>query len=79
MTPEDYKWNINLVKDRNYALNLTFEQAEEVFKFEQSKSSYSEKFYFSTWEELDYELSTFYENIEHRTICHLRAKYKRRC
>jgi len=59
MTPEDYQWNINLVKDRNYALNLTFEQAEEVFKFEQRKNPYSEKFYFSTWEEWDYELSTF--------------------
>jgi hypothetical protein len=59
MTPEDYQWHINLVKDRNHALNLTFEQAEQVYKFEEEKSIYSEKHYFSTWEELDYELSTF--------------------
>lgn len=59
MTPEDYQWHINLVKDRNHVLNLTFEQAEQVYKFEEDKSIYSEKQYFSTWEEWDYELSTF--------------------
>ena len=59
MTPEDYQWHINLVKDRNYALNLTFEQAEQVYKFEEDKNIYSKKYYFSTWEEWDYELSTF--------------------
>lgn len=58
MTPEDYKWHINLVKERYHALNLTFEQAEQVYKFEEDKSIYSEKHYFSTWEEWDYELLT---------------------
>lgn len=59
MTSEEYQWHINLVKDRNHALNLTFEQAEEVYKYEQDKDIGSEKLYFSTWEEWDYELSSF--------------------
>ena len=61
MTPEEYQWHINLVKDRHHALNLTFEQAEKVYKYEQDKDTYSEKHYFSAWEEWDYELSTFKE------------------
>jgi hypothetical protein len=61
MTPEEYQWHINLVKDRHHALNLTFEQAEKVYKYEQDKDTYSEKHYFSTWEEWDYELSAFKE------------------
>ncbi|WP_026897852.1 hypothetical protein [Daejeonella oryzae] len=59
MTQEDYQWHINLVKDRNHDLNLTFEQAEQIYKIEEDKSIYSEKQYFSAWEEMDYELSTF--------------------
>ncbi|MEO6720796.1 MAG: hypothetical protein ABIN67_10525 [Ferruginibacter sp.] len=59
MTPEDYQWHINLVKDRNHALNLTFEQAEQVYNFEEDKSIYSDKQFFSTWEEWDYEFATF--------------------
>ena len=59
MTPEDYQWHINLVKDRHHDLSLTFEQAEQVYKFEENKTNYSEKYYFSAWEEWDYELSTF--------------------
>jgi hypothetical protein len=51
MTTEDYQWHINLVKDRNYVLNLTFEQAEQVYKYEEDKRLYSEKHYFSAWEE----------------------------
>ena len=59
MTPEDYKWHINLVKERHHALNLTFEQAEQVFKYEQDKNINSEKHYFSVWEEWDYEITIF--------------------
>lgn len=61
MTPEEYQWHINLVKDRHYALNLTFEQAEKVYKYEQDKDTYSETHYFSAWEEWDFELSVFKE------------------
>jgi len=61
MTPEEYKWYVKLVQDRNHNLNLTFEQAEKVYKHEQDKNTYSEKHYFSAWEEWDYELTIFKE------------------
>jgi len=61
MTPEEYQWYVNLVRDRNQYLNLTFEQAERVYKYEQDKDTYSEKHFFSVWEEWDYELTTFRE------------------
>ena len=59
MTPEDYKWHINLVKDRHHALDLSFEQAEQIYQYEQDKDTYSQKHYFSVWEEWDYEISSF--------------------
>jgi len=58
MTPED-QWHINSVKDNYHTLNLSFEQAEQIYKFEEDNRNYSEKYHFSTWEESDYELSTF--------------------
>lgn len=61
MTPEEYQWYINLVRDRYQYLNLTYEQAEKVYKYEQDKDTYSEKHFFSVWEEWDYELTTFRE------------------
>ena len=61
MTPEEYKWYVKLVQDRNHNLNLTFEQAEKVYKHEQDKDTYSQKHYFSAWEEWDYELTIFKE------------------
>jgi hypothetical protein len=61
MTPEEYQWYINLVRDRHQYLNLTYEQAEKVYKYEQDKDTYSDKHYFSAWEEWDYELTTFRE------------------
>jgi hypothetical protein len=64
MTPEEYQWHINLVKDRHHALDLTFEQAEKVYKYEQEKDTYSEKHFFSAWEEWDYELTTFKEILD---------------
>ena len=59
MTPEEYQWNINLVKDRYHALDLTIEQAELFYRHEQEKDNYSRKHYFSAWEEWDYEAYTF--------------------
>lgn len=59
MTPGENDWLINLVKARHQGLNLTFEQAKQIYQFEQDRDSYSEKYYFSAWEEWDYELSTF--------------------
>lgn len=59
MTPEDYQLDINLIKDRYHALDLTLEQAEQIFRFEEDKKSYSEKYFFSFWEEMQYDLSIF--------------------
>ena len=59
MTPEEYKWTIDLTKDRYYQFRLTFEQAEKVYQFEQEKDLYSEEYYFSAWEEYDYILDNF--------------------
>ncbi|HEY0769448.1 MAG TPA: hypothetical protein VGD31_03880 [Sphingobacteriaceae bacterium] len=61
MTPEEYKMHVGLVSTRNHYLNLTFEQAEKVYKFEQDKGIYSESQIFSAWEFLDYEKTVFGE------------------
>jgi hypothetical protein len=59
MNPEEYKWHIDLVKSRFEYLNLTFEQAEKVYLHEEEKMTYSEKHFFSAWEEWDFDLSSF--------------------
>lgn len=59
MTTEEYQWQVNLVKDRYHALNLTYEQSEKVYKYEHDKETFSEKHIFSAWEEWDYELTVF--------------------
>ena len=59
MTPEEYQSDIKFVKDRYESLNLSFEQAEQIYKYEQVKNSHSEKHHFSEWEEWDYETSVF--------------------
>ncbi|MBT8314424.1 MAG: hypothetical protein KJP26_08175 [Maribacter sp.] len=58
MTPEEYKWHINLVKDRFNRFNLTFAQAEQVYLHEK-ENIHSEKHFFSAWEEMDFNLTTF--------------------
>ncbi len=52
MTPEEYKWTIDLVKDSHYQFKLTFEQEKDL---------YSEEYDFSIWEEYDYMLDNFQE------------------
>lgn len=59
MTTEEHQWNIAIVKDRYHSLQLTFEQAEQVYKFEQDKGVYSADHSFSFWEERDYDYSMF--------------------
>lgn len=81
MTPEEYNWHISLVKDRYHTLNLSFEQAEQVHRYEQEKNTFSDKHFFSVWEEWDYELTTFREilNEEQTKLYeeHLHASIKR--
>jgi hypothetical protein len=49
------------VQERYKDLDLTGEQAAQIYRYEQDKNTYSEKHYFSPWEEWDYELTTFRE------------------
>ena len=44
-------WHVNLVQGRYQYLNLTYEQAEKIYKYEQDKDTYSDKHFFSAWEE----------------------------
>ena len=61
MAPEEYQWHIKLVVARHESLNLTYEQAEKVFAYEQEKDTYSNKYFFTLWEDADYEYSAFRE------------------
>lgn len=61
MAPDEYQWYVKLVQDRHQYLSLTYEQAEKIYRFEQDKDIYSNKHFFSFWEERDYELATFSE------------------
>ena len=59
MTPEEYTWAINIVKDRNQYLHLSYEQAEKIYEFEKMRDQqYGDKF-FSAWEEFDFTQDTF--------------------
>ncbi|MCE7042513.1 hypothetical protein [Dyadobacter sp. CY312] len=60
----EHEWEIEALQNRYKALNcieLTKDQAEKVFIYEREKNSGSSKYYFSTWEELDYEEVKFKE------------------
>lgn len=60
----DNEWEIEALQTRYKAMNgieLTKDQAEKVFIYEQEKNAGSSKYYFSTWEELDYEEVKFKE------------------
>ena len=56
--PHEDDWEIEAIRARFKTLNdieLTKDQAELIHIYEQEKNSGSSKYYFSTWEKLDYE------------------------
>jgi hypothetical protein len=57
---DEEQWLIGSVKTR-YGLNLSTEQAEKIYQYEQVKNFPLPNFepYFTFWEEMDFELSTF--------------------
>ncbi len=58
------EWEIQALQTRYKAMNdieLTKDQAEKVLVYEQEKNSGSSKYFFSIWEELDYEEVNFKE------------------
>ena len=60
----DNEWEIEALQIRYKAMNgieLTKDQAEKILIYEQEKNSGSSKYFFSTWEELDYEEVKFKE------------------
>lgn len=62
--PYDNEWEIKALQTRYKAMNgieLNKEQAEKMLMYEEEKSSGSSKYFFSTWEELDYEEVKFKE------------------
>jgi hypothetical protein len=59
MTKAEYQSMIQLAQVRHHALNLTFEQAERVYRYEEERDSAAGKHCFSAWEEWDFERSTF--------------------
>jgi len=60
----DKEWEIEALQTRYKAMNgieLNKDQAEKMLRYEQEKDSGSSKYFFSTWEELDYEEVQFKE------------------
>lgn len=68
MTPQANErddWEFEAIQKRyraTHGLNLTIEQAKQVYEFEQLRDTPSDKHYFSIWEEFDFEYATF-QNI----------------
>lgn len=61
MISEEHTWDINAILARYQYLQLTIEQAEKIYQYEQMKDSHAHKHFFSPWEEWDFELTTFRE------------------
>jgi hypothetical protein len=68
MTPlqkELTDWELSAILKRyqaSHELNLSVEQARQVYEYEQLRDTPSQKHFFSLWEELDFEYATF-QNI----------------
>lgn len=59
MEKSEYQLDVEAIQETYHFLNLTFEQAEHVLKFETIKKTSSSKQIMSVWEEWDYELLIF--------------------
>jgi hypothetical protein len=58
-------WEFEAIQDRyraTHGLNLTMDQAKQVYEFEQLEDTSSDKYHFSIWEEFDFEFACF-QNI----------------
>ena len=77
MTPDEYQWYVKLVQDRHQSLNLTYEQAEKIYRFEQDKDIHSNKHFFSFWEERDCELATFGEILNDEQLRIYKTSFKK--
>lgn len=59
MSPEEFDWHLKLIQERYARSTLSQKQAEKVWEFENPPFIIPQKHYFSSWEELDYELYVF--------------------
>lgn len=61
MSPEEFSWNVKLISDRYAHLQLTEEQATKIHQCHEEINTPSDKFFFSEWEERDYQFHVFRE------------------
>lgn len=59
MTSEEYQWHLRNIKEKYEYLNLTPDQSEEIYRFEEDKNMHSIKRSLSVWEDWEYEKFTF--------------------
>lgn len=78
MTSEQYRWEVKVIQDRYQLLGLTFEQAERVYEYEQVRHSYSDKHFFSAWEENDFELMVFRQILKEQQLLDYEQSLERR-
>lgn len=57
-----------MVQSRYQALNLSFEQAEVVYRFEQERDTHSGEHFFSQWEAWDFEMVTFKDILKEEQL-----------
>ncbi len=80
MTAPNYnEWEVKSLQARYNAMlgiTLDIEQAEKVFLFEKEKNSGSSKYFFSAWEELDYEQVIFQEILTPLQFEHYKSEKK---
>jgi hypothetical protein len=77
MHSSDHNWNINIIKDRYSFLDLTDEQAEQVFLFEANNGPHSGKTFFTDWEQWDYEFHFFSQILDKEQLAKFSQKQKK--
>lgn len=78
MHSDDHKWNINIIKDRYSFLELTNQQAEQVFLFETNNGPHQGKTFFTDWEQWDYEFHFFSQILDKGQLAKFIQKQKKR-
>jgi hypothetical protein len=78
MHSNDHNWNINRIKDAHSFLELTDEQAEQVFLFEQNNGPHQGKTFFTNWEQWDYEFHFFSQILDKKQLAKFSKKQKKR-
>jgi hypothetical protein len=73
------EWNLKVLQQRCYAtygLDLTLDQVNQVYRFEQLRDTPSENHYFSFWEELDFEFAAFRDILTPQQFIIFKTKHK---